>query len=372
MTNKTVIVATSNATQRNQISELVERILGFQVIGCTGDLMNTYNLVESRVPNAVLISDSLANLEEFEVMRALFSTLDVRWLVLTAPNKAHRSTSSTNVGSDLFSVPGNATATVIEGQLRSLTRSGPCRHPPAKQSASAKERTDARLAMQRSKMPACAPKTHKHKVASPKSSRASQSEPIILIGASTGGVDALLKVLSCFPSNCPPTMIVQHTGLGFGASLAGLLNRQCAPSVKLAQEPTPLKRGNVIIGAGNKAHLVLETGSILSATLQHGDQVTGHLPSVDMLFESSVQLAPRISAAILTGMGRDGAKGLLKLRQAGAVTFAQDEASSVVYGMPRAAVEIGAAQSTLPIDQIGPALLKGPKWHSVQHRKVLS
>ncbi len=358
MTTKTIIVAAKNASQRSHISEIVERIDGFKVIGRTGDLMNTYNQVESYIPTAVLISDSLSDLPEFEVMRALFSTLDVRWLVLTAPNKTHREGKSITPGSDLFSVAGNATSTVIEGQLRSLTRSRPCRSQTTTREQVELELSRGHKGLRRPETTASRKSIRKENPGVlPPISR--QVDPIILIGASTGGVDALLKILSFFPSNCPPTMIVQHTGFGFGASLAELLNRQSAPNVSLLQGPTLLKRGSVLIGAGNKAHMVLEKGSALMANLQPGEQVTGHLPSVDVLFKSFTELASRISAAVLTGMGKDGARGLLELQQSGATTYAQDEASSVVYGMPRAAVEIGAAQYTLPINQIGPALLKG-------------
>ncbi|MGH1414094.1 MAG: CheB methylesterase domain-containing protein [Pelagimonas sp.] len=372
MAGKSIIVATANTTQRNNISALVDAIPDFVVIARTGDLMNTYNQVEARLPTAVLISDSLAQLPEFEVMRALFSALDVRWLVLTAPNKSHRSPVNTDPGSDLFSVPGNASAKVIEGQLRSLTRSGPQRLNSAQKSRLTSKNVS----------PTISKKIFSNSVSNLDAGRKFSSistpkedtkfDSLILIGASTGGVDALLKVLSTFPADCPPTLIVQHTGAGFGVSLAGLLNRQCAPEISLVEGESLLKRGNILIGAGNKSHLVLKDATCLTATLKKGSQVSGHLPSVDMLFQSAIGQAHKVTAAILTGMGKDGAEGLLALRSAGATTFAQDEASSVVYGMPRAAVENGAAQQVLSLEEIGPALLKGPNRHGNQLRKVHS
>ncbi len=368
MKNKTIIIATPNTTQRNQISTLIGRIEGFSVVALTGDLMNTYNQVEARLPTAVLISEALAILPEFEVMRALFSALDVRWLVLTAPNKAHRSINSNGLGSDLFSVPGNASAAIIEGQLRSLTRSSQCK--PINDAPRRRDAPRQNTLVPKPSVKTVSPISSASPAREPKNALR-RNEPIILIGASTGGVDALLKVLSSFPVDCPPTMIVQHTGVGFGVSLAELLNRQCAPKVSLIEGPVPLQRGLVSIGAGNKSHLVAQENKGLTAMLVSGRQVSGHLPSVDVLFRSFVPYAPVVSAAILTGMGRDGAEGLRDLYRAGATTYAQDEASSVVYGMPRAAVELGAAQSVLSIDQIGPALLQGPKRHSAQHRKVL-
>lgn len=364
MTEKTVIVATANSAQRQKVAALIDGMPDFKVIARTADLMNTYNQVEARVPSAVLISDSLANLAEFEVMRALFSTLEVRWLVLTAPDKSHRTASSNTPASDLFSVPGNAEASIIEGQLRSLTRSKLHRASPLPP-----EGTRAGLAKAGPPKLATAETVTAARRGSP-TPPAQGSDSFILIGASTGGVDALLSVLSCFPEDCPPTMIVQHTGAGFGESLAALLNRQCAATVMLAGQSQTLRRGTILLGAGTRAHLMLKTGTPPSAVCIPGTHVSGHMPSVDKLFKSAVAMAPRITAAILTGMGKDGAEGLLALRNAGATTYAQDEASCVIFGMPRAAVEIGAAQMTLPIDKIGPALLRGPKNQRRHQRQV--
>ncbi|CUH82420.1 CheB methylesterase domain-containing protein [Tropicibacter naphthalenivorans] len=182
-------------------------------------------------------------------------------------------------------------------------------------------------------------------------------DPIILIGASTGGIDALLKVLADFGEDCPPTLVVQHTGRGFGESLANLLDKKCKAKVTLAQEEGPIQIGKVIIGAGSQAHLVIKNAPSLMYKLTDFGNVSGHMPSVDALFDSATHLGPRIRAALLTGMGRDGAEGLRKLRLAGAKTIAQDEESSVVYGMPRAAMENGGVELCLPLDKIGAALL---------------
>jgi two-component system chemotaxis response regulator CheB len=182
---------------------------------------------------------------------------------------------------------------------------------------------------------------------------------MVLIGASTGGIDALLAVLSTFGADCPAMVIVQHTGHGFGDSLAALLDRNVAPRVRPAIEGARLDVGTVHVCAGGGRQVCLETGPRLSLRFASAEPVSGHCPSVDFLFRSAVPVAGRVSAAILTGMGRDGAEGLDALRRHGAWTVAQDAATSVVFGMPRAAAEIGAAAAVLPIDKIGPALLAG-------------
>lgn len=358
MTNMTIIVATNNSAQRRSITELVDALPDFKVVSCTGDLMNTYNQVEARLPTAVLISESLASLPEFEVMRALFSAMDVRWLILTAPDTSHRKAPVNAVGSDLFSVPGNAAIETILGQLRSLTKSSVSRPVPIRRRSNPAQDPVQRTPRAAAKTPLVKTNASQTCVGVP---AVKQQDSLILIGASTGGVDALIKVLSSFPTNCPPTLIVQHTGAGFGESLARLLDRQCQARVTLAFEKHRLQRGSILLGAGTRAHLTLDNASHPSAVCLHGKQMSGHMPSVDMLFKSAVRFAPRVTAAILTGMGRDGADGLLDLRNAGATTIAQDEASSVIYGMPRAAIETGAAKLILPLHEIGPALLKGPQ-----------
>lgn len=179
----------------------------------------------------------------------------------------------------------------------------------------------------------------------------------VAIGASTGGVEALVSLLKGFPSNCPPTVITQHMPAGFTSSFADRLNRTCAPEVSEAETGSPLKVGSIYIAPGGGRHLEITGRASLRCRLVEGALVSGHRPSVDVLFGSAARYGSRGVGAILTGMGRDGAEGLLKMRQAGAMTIGQDEKTSLVYGMPRAAREIGAVTSALPLPEISAALL---------------
>jgi len=183
-------------------------------------------------------------------------------------------------------------------------------------------------------------------------------DSLVLIGASTGGVDALCTVLSDYPDNCPPTLIVQHTGRGFGQGLVDLLNRRCAAQVRVAEHGLQLTHGMVCVAAGTDKHLNVDSGSPRKIRMTEGAPVSGHLPSVDALFRSGLPIARNVVAILLTGMGSDGAQGLLELRRAGAQTFVQDEKTSVVYGMPRIAWEIGAAQSRLPLPSVCSHILR--------------
>ncbi|MEP9375047.1 chemotaxis response regulator protein-glutamate methylesterase [Mesorhizobium sp. KR1-2] len=188
---------------------------------------------------------------------------------------------------------------------------------------------------------------------------------VVAIGSSTGGVEALIGVLTQFPENCPPTVITQHMPAAFTKSFAERLNRLCRPKVSEAVDGAPLLPGQVYLAPGGASHLeVAGSGSALRCRLRASDPVNGHRPSVDVLFASLAKAAGAAAVGvILTGMGRDGAAGLLALRQAGAATLGQDEATSLVYGMPRAAFECGAVDKQLPLDRIGAAILALTRLH---------
>ncbi|KMW60670.1 Chemotaxis response regulator protein-glutamate methylesterase CheB [Candidatus Rhodobacter oscarellae] len=181
---------------------------------------------------------------------------------------------------------------------------------------------------------------------------------IVVIGASTGGVEALLEVLSAYPQDCPPTLIVQHIGGEFLDGLAMRLDRNCRARVQPAVHSARVEPGLVLMAPGNQAHLTLAPDARRCRLVKHG-LISGHRPSVDALFHSAAEAHGRNTIGVLlTGMGRDGANGLHAIRRAGGWTIAQDQASSTVFGMPRAAHEIGAVEEMLPLDEIGPAILR--------------
>lgn len=182
---------------------------------------------------------------------------------------------------------------------------------------------------------------------------------IVAIGSSTGGVEALINVLQKFPANCPPTVITQHMPSTFTKSFAERLNRLCAPMVEEATDGARLQTGKIYLAPGGDRHLQVVNRTSPSCRLLEGEPVNGHRPSVDVLFDSVAELAGRNAVGvILTGMGRDGAAGLLKMRHAGAQTIGQNEKTCIVYGMPRVAYELGAVEQQLPLASIGEEILK--------------
>mgnify|MGYP000904798415 CR=1 FL=1 len=199
-----------------------------------------------------------------------------------------------------------------------------------------------------------------HDASSHKSSGSGNgSAEIIAIGASTGGVEALGEILPALSESTAPVVITQHMPALFTASLAARLNRLCRIEVTEAQDGMPLRTGHAYIAPGGQRHLhVRRLAGRLTASLDAGEPVSGHRPSVDELFSSVAKVAGKNAVGvILTGMGRDGAEGLLAMRRAGAQTIAQSEGTCVVYGMPRVAVELGAAEKTLPLGKIAGFLM---------------
>jgi two-component system chemotaxis response regulator CheB len=181
-------------------------------------------------------------------------------------------------------------------------------------------------------------------------------DKVVLVGASTGGVEALEQFLSSFPRDCPPTLITQHMPAQFLISFATRLNGCCAPDVRLARDGSKVQNGRVFLAPGGDTHMELSAdGSKI--VLRKGPKMTGHRPSVDALFGSAVPQAGRVVSVILTGMGSDGAQGMLALKRAGAYCIAQNEVTSVVYGMPRVARDLGAVDVTLPLTEIAPHVL---------------
>ena len=180
---------------------------------------------------------------------------------------------------------------------------------------------------------------------------------VVAIGASTGGVEALIAIISRFPANCPPTLIAIHMPALFTTSFAKRLGGLTPARVGEATDGAVLTTGRVLVAPGGRAHLEVAGRGEFRCRFNYSDPVNGHRPSVDVLFHSVAHACGRNSlGVILTGMGRDGAAGLLAMRRTGARTLGQDEATSIIYGMPKTAFEIGAVEKQAPIHEIANAI----------------
>lgn len=185
------------------------------------------------------------------------------------------------------------------------------------------------------------------------------TEMVVCIGASTGGTEALREVLEALPANSPGIVIVQHMPESFTRAFAKRLDGLCQVDVKEAEDGDTVMRGRVLIAPGGLRHTMLERqGARYVVSVREGPLVSRHRPSVDVLFRSAARNAGANAVGIiLTGMGDDGARGLLEMKQAGARTFAQDEATSVVFGMPKEAIARGAHDKIIPLGSVARELL---------------
>jgi len=186
----------------------------------------------------------------------------------------------------------------------------------------------------------------------------SGTEKVIAIGASTGGTEAIKEVLSTFPANAPATVITQHMPAGYTSTFAKRLDSVCQMQVKEAKGGERLLPGQAYLAPGDKHMEIERSGADYRIRLSDGPRVSGHKPSVDVLFTSLCRSAgSNAIGVLLTGMGSDGAMGLLELRNAGSETFCQDEASCIVFGMPKVAIEKGAAKSVVSLEDMGSVVM---------------
>ncbi|MFK0333315.1 chemotaxis response regulator protein-glutamate methylesterase [Rhizobium sp. NPDC090275] len=187
---------------------------------------------------------------------------------------------------------------------------------------------------------------------------AKTTEMVVCVGASTGGTEALREFLEALPANAPGIVIVQHMPEKFTAAFAKRLNSLCEVEVKEAVDGDPVLRGHVLIAPGDSHMLLERRGARYHVAVKSGPLVSRHRPSVDVLFRSAARSAgSNAMGIIMTGMGDDGAKGMLEMHQAGAYTVAQDEATSVVFGMPKEAIAKGGVDRILPLEQIAREVL---------------
>jgi len=313
-----LVIMDEDVTRHNRVAAALSPVPGIALQRICPDLSDGFNFVEHNPPNVALVSERLARRPEFEAVKTLFNCLRVRFATCSFRAQPALNGAHVNLG-DTPRALGDALTGVLKNRLDKPNGASVGLLQPTKRMG---------------------------------------EDRIVLIGSSTGGLDALLTVLGSYPAACPATVIVQHTGPSFSEGFARLLNSRVSPRVKLAEDQEQVEPGKVLIAPGSEKHLCLEGRAAVRCRFDPRDRISGHRPSIDALFSSATGFAQRVTGVILTGMGRDGASGLLKLAQAGAATIAQDEASSVVYGMPRIAAEMGAAKKVLPLRAIGTEILK--------------
>lgn len=326
-----VLIIDDSATMRALMARALERDPDLEVVGYAGDAYGAREAIKTLDPDVVTLDIEMPRMDGLTFLERLMRLRPLPVVVVTSKTDAAEDieVSALRLGAAhcLFKPAGMAGASLFDAlpdKVKEAVEQGTAQAPAGRETGS---------------------------------TAGFDERKVIAVGASTGGVDALVSVLRQFPRTCPPTLIVQHMPEKFIPLFAQRLNSVCAPSVHIARAGMKLEPGRIIIAPAGQ-HLRLGRRDATICMLENTPAVNGFKPSVDVLFRSVAEAVGRHTvAALLTGMGRDGAQGLLAIRKAGGDTVAQDEATSVVYGMPRVAWEIGAASQRLPLDKIAPALL---------------
>ena len=328
-----VLVVDDSPTMRGLITAALRRDPEIEVIGSAADPLEARALIKELNPDVITLDIEMPNMNGLEFLDKIMRLRPMPVVMVSTLTQAGAEVTlrALEMGAiDAVGKPG-AGVTAVEA-FAELT---------LKVKTAARSRVRAREAVE-------APR--------PRADYRPGADHILAIGASTGGVEALITILSAFPANCPATVITQHMPATFTPSFAARLDKMSAATVSEAVDGATLMPGHIYLAPGGVAHLEVG-GATPRCRLSHGDTVSGHRPSVDVLFRSIARLRKPMTGVILTGMGRDGAQGLLEMRNAGGHTLGQDEASCVVYGMPRVAHEIGAVERQLPLNRLSSAIL---------------
>ncbi|SKA37087.1 protein-glutamate methylesterase/protein-glutamine glutaminase [Consotaella salsifontis] len=335
-----VLVVDDSATMRALLKRSLSTTPDIEVIGEAGDPYDARQKMKMLDPDVVTLDVEMPNMSGLEFLEKIMRLRPTPVIMVsnqTGPGAA-ATVAALEIGAfDCIPKPSGLAGNTFDG-LPALIR----------EAAKAKP-----IMVARRRPPTGAP-------AAPVevASRHTDWPELIGIGSSTGGVEALITVLADFPEDCPPTMIVQHLPASFTGSFSQRLDRLCRARVKEAVDGDPISQGHIYLAPGGW-HLTLKKAGGLRCALSKEDPVQGHRPSVDVLFSSIARnFQGRATGVILTGMGRDGAAGLLEMRKKGAHTFGQNEATSLVYGMPRVAFEIGAVERQVPLGKVARSIFE--------------
>jgi two-component system, chemotaxis family, protein-glutamate methylesterase/glutaminase len=333
-----VLIIDDSALVRTLLTDILESDPGIQVIGTASDAIVGLEKIAALAPDVITLDIEMPRLDGLSMLDRLMPLWPLPVVMISAltTDGADATIRALELGAvDFIAKPTldvrrgmDALRHIVVGKVRlAATASG--------------KRTQPRIRKKEGGYP-------------------SQHAELIAIGASTGGVAALNQILPALPHNVPPLVITQHMPPVFTQQLANRLNKQCAISVSEAVDGEPLRMGHAYIAPGDK-HFSVRRGRLgLECALHKGDHVSGHMPSVDVLFGSIAKTVGNGAMGILlTGMGRDGALGLLQMRESGSKTYTQDEATSLVFGMPQAAVQMGASLLEVPLAEISKLIING-------------
>ena len=346
MTAKRVLICDDSALIRQLLSEILGADPGLEVVGVAADANIARQMIKSLQPDVMTLDVEMPGMDGITFLRNIMRLRPMPVVMVSTLTErgAEITLEALSIGAvDCVAKPKTDVTNSLHNYASEI-----CEIVNVAAGAKVSAKSAALAARAASHV------TEFHTISS------GQIKQIIAIGASTGGTEAINEVLRAMPSNSPPVLITQHIPEGFSKTFAKRLDLASKLTVCEAEHQQPLKIGHAYVAPGDQ-HLRLEktTGGYV-ISLDDGPKVNRHRPSVGVMFDSIVeQFNGTFVAALLTGMGNDGAQELLKVRESGGLTIAQNEATSVVWGMPGRAVELGAVKQVLPISKIALALMRG-------------
>lgn len=342
-----VLVIDDSALMRKLLTEIINAAPDLEVVGAAPDAATAREMIKALNPDVLTLDVQMPKMDGLEFLEKLMRLRPTPVVMVSAFTQAGSETTlrALELGAvDFIGKPRAESAQSLEEYGRELADK-----IRAAKAARLRVRSLGAPTAAARPAPAAAPL---------RSPAAGAAGKIIFLGASTGGTEAIKEFLLGMPADCPPILIVQHMPETFTASFAARLNSQCLPAVREAQGGEKVQSGTVLIAPGHSHMLVRRAAAGFVTELSRAEPVNRHRPSVDVLFDAAAQqVGAQAVGVLLTGMGKDGAQGLLHMRQAGARTFAQDEASCVVYGMPREAFMIGAVDEVVGLEDMARRVL---------------
>lgn len=339
-----VLIVDDSALVRNILSQGLSMDPGIEVVGTAPDPYIARDKIVELQPDVLTLDVEMPRMDGVAFLRKLMPQYPIPIVMVSSLTQRGKQITmeALEAGAvDFVAKPTSNVAAGLSAMLMELR-------------SKVKIASTANVSHWKGKRPATAPKSGP----SSTSALAESTDKVIAIGASTGGTEAIRRVIENFPANTPGTVIVQHMPSGFTKMFSDRLNQLCQMQVKEAEHGDRVRTGLILIAPGGKQLEVVRSGGFYQVRLGGEEKVSGHCPSVDVMMHSVAKhVGANAVGAMLTGMGQDGAEGMLAMNQAGSRCIAQDEASSVVFGMPKVAFEKGGAERLVPLDKISTALL---------------
>ncbi len=339
-----VLVVDDSALVRNVLTNGLAKDPGLEVVGAATDPFDARDKIVKLRPNVLTLDVEMPRMDGVEFLRRLMPQFPLPVVMVSSLTEKGKQITLDALAAgalDFVSKPRSDMAKGLDSLLSELI-------------TKIKIASTANVSHWKHKKPEA-----KRTTATARGALSETTDKVIAIGASTGGTEAIKDVITRFPPGTPGVVIVQHMPPGFTRLFSERMNTLCLMTVKEAEDDDRILPGRVLVAPGGERHMeVVRSGGVYKVRLKPGDLVCGHRPSVEVLMHSVAKaVGANAVGVMLTGMGHDGSGGMLAMRQAGANTMAQDEATSVVFGMPKQAYENGGAERLVPLPDIAQAVM---------------